>query len=46
MNQQHTASVYSFGTIDDMEHFFLQRKLGNYVYGGADPNYYVLTLQP
>ena len=36
-----TASVYAIRIINDTEYLFVQWKMGNYVYGGANPSYYV-----
>lgn len=37
-----TVSQYTFKTIDSVEYMFLEWKMGNYVYGGMPPSYYVL----
>lgn len=36
-----TVSHYTFKTIEDKEYMFLEWKMGNYVYGGMPPSYYV-----
>lgn len=36
-----TVSKYMFKTIDDIEYLFLEWKMGNYVFGGMSPSYYV-----
>lgn len=36
-----TASRYIFKIIDNVEYMFLEWKMGNYVYGGMPPSYYV-----
>lgn len=36
-----TASAYEFRKIHGIEYLFIQWKMGNYVYGGEDPSYYV-----
>lgn len=36
-----TASAYEIKLIDNKEYLFLEWKMGNYVYGGAKPDYYV-----
>ena len=38
-----TASQYTFKLIDNIEYLFVEWKMGNYVYGGAKPGYYVFT---
>lgn len=38
-----TASQYTFKSIDNIEYLFVEWKMGNYVYGGAKPGYYVFT---
>lgn len=38
-----TASQYTFKTINGVEYMFLEWKMGNYVYGGMPPSYYVFT---
>lgn len=38
-----TVSKYTFKTINGVEYMFLEWKMGNYVYGGMPPNYYVFT---
>ena len=35
------ASKYEIHNINDKEYLFLEWKMGNYVFGGADPSYYV-----
>lgn len=35
------ASKYEIRLINNKEYLFLEWKMGNYVFGGADPNYYV-----
>lgn len=37
------ASQYTFKTINGVEYMFLEWKMGNYVYGGMPPSYYVFT---
>lgn len=39
--QKTTASSYEIKLIDNKEYLFVEWKMGNYVYGGAKPNYYV-----
>lgn len=39
--QKITASSYEIKLIDNKEYLFVEWKMGNYVYGGAKPNYYV-----
>lgn len=36
-----TASAYEIRLFDDKEYLFLEWKMGNYVYGGTQPEYYV-----
>ncbi|MGW8440217.1 hypothetical protein ACWGXJ_04315 [Paenibacillus sp. S33] len=36
-----TASAYEIRIINGTEYLFIQWKMGNYVYGGVDPSYYV-----
>lgn len=38
-----TASQYTFKLIDNIEYLLVEWKMGNYVYGGAKPGYYVFT---
>lgn len=38
-----TASRYTFKLINNVEYLFVEWKMGNYVYGGAKPSYYVFT---
>lgn len=40
-----TLSAYSFKEIMGQEYMFLQWKMGNYCYGGAEPAYYVFVRQ-
>lgn len=38
-----TASAYEIRAINGTEYLFMQWKMGNYVYGGMTPSYYVFT---
>lgn len=40
-NEKVTASAYEIKLINNKEYLFLEWKMGNYVYGGAKPKYYV-----
>ncbi len=40
-----TAAAYIFKTIEDNEYLFVEWKMGNYVYNGAKPSYYVFIRQ-
>lgn len=42
LNKQ-TVSHYFFKTIHEIEYLFLEWKMGNYVFGGMPPSYYVFT---
>lgn len=39
--KKETASAYEIKIIDNREYLFLEWKMGNYVYGGSKPVYYV-----
>jgi hypothetical protein len=36
-----TAAPYIIKTINDREYLFMEWRMGNYIYGGCDPDYYV-----
>lgn len=36
-----TASPYFIKAIDDVEYLFMEWRMGNYIYGGYDPTFYV-----
>lgn len=36
-----TASPYFIQTIDGVEYLFMEWRMGNYIYGGCEPTYYV-----
>lgn len=38
-----TAAQYDIQVIDGREYLFLEWKMGNYIYGGKDPEYYVFS---
>lgn len=42
LNQHRTtAASYTFREINGSEYLFMEWKMGNYIYGGLEPNYYV-----
>ncbi len=42
-SKKSTASAYILKTINKKQYLFVEWKMGNYVYGGAKPSYYVFS---
>lgn len=38
-----TVSAYEIYITNGMEYLFVERKTGNYIYGGMKPNFYVFV---
>ena len=42
LQKRHTAPSYELRDVEGKEYLFMEWKMGNYVFGGKEPSYYVL----
>ncbi len=42
LQKRHTAPSYQLRDVEGKEYLFMEWKMGNYVFGGKEPSYYVL----